>query len=84
MLLGSVLISNVYAKGSGVKSQNIIWKKIVRMTLKVNRSLLQAPDLLKQMTITTDNDAKKDKDAADGDGLKGTLGLVNPNVQLFG
>ena len=39
MLLGSVLISNVYAKGSGSEKSQLIWMKIVRMIIKENRSL---------------------------------------------
>ena len=34
-------------------------------------------------TITTDRNAKKDKDAAEGNGLKGEVGIVNPQLQFF-
>lgn len=84
MLLGSVLISNVYAKGSGSEKSQYNLDENCKDDHKGKQITLTGTRSVETDTITTDNDAKKDKDAAEGNGLKGTLGLVNPQLDLFG
>ncbi len=80
MLLGSVLISNVYAKGSGSEKSKYNLDENCKDDHKGKQITLTGSRSVETDEITTDKDAKKDKDAAEGDGLKGTPGLVNPRV----
>jgi len=84
MLLGSVLISNVYAKGSGSEKSKYNLHEDCKDDHKGKQITLTGTRSVETDTVTTDNDAKKDKDAAEGNGLKGEVGLVNPTLDLFG
>jgi Ca2+-binding RTX toxin-like protein len=83
MLLGSVLISNVYAKGSGAEKSKYNLEESCKNDVKGKQITLTGTRNVETDTITTNRDAKKDKDAADGNGLKGTVGIVNPQLQFF-
>src|SRR6476660_1931353 len=83
MLLGSVLISNVYAKGSGSEKSQYNLDENCKDDHKGKQITLTGTRSVETDTISTDRDAKKDKDAAEGNGLKGTPGLVNPNLNVF-
>ena len=67
-----------------LKSQNIIWKRLVRMTLKGNRSLLQAPGCTNDTRTTTDANAKVDKDAQKVIDDGKTLGQINTDFNSKG
>jgi hypothetical protein len=82
MLLGSVLISNVYAKGSGSEKSKYNLDENCKDDHKGKQITLTGTRSVETDEITTDKDAKKDKDAAEGDGFKGELGLVNPQVKF--
>ena len=71
MLLGSVLISNVYAKGSGSEKSQYNLDENCKDDHKGKQITLTGTRSVETDTITTDRDAKKDKDAAEGNGLKG-------------
>ena len=84
MLLGSVLISNVYAKGSGSEKSQYNLDENCKDDHKGKQITLTGTRSVETDTITTDRNAKKDKDAAEGNGLKGEVGIVNPTLQFFG
>lgn len=84
MLLGSVLISNVYAKGSGSEKSQYNLDENCKDDHKGKQITLTGTRSVETDTISTDRDAKKDKDAAEGNGLKGEVGIVNPQLQFFG
>src|SRR6478609_3938486 len=77
MLLGSVLISNVYAKGSGAEKSKYNLEESCKNDVKGKQITLTGTRNVETDTITTDRNAKKDKDAAEGNGLKGEVGIVN-------
>src|SRR6476469_6740093 len=89
MLLGSVLISNVYAKGSGSeKSQYNLDEnckddhKGKQITITGSRNVETIDTTTDQNSntkakTTTDQDAVVDKDATAGRNITGTLGFVN-------
>ena len=83
MLLGSVLISNVYAKGSGSEKSQYNLDENCKDGHKGKQITLTGTRSVETDTITTDRNGEKDKDAAQGNGLKGTPGLVNPTLQFF-
>lgn len=93
MLLGSVLISNVYAKGSGSEKSKYNLDenckdshKGQQITITGDRNVETIDTNLDQncknkLKTTTDEDAKVDKDAVNADGsLKGTIGLLSPSI----
>ena len=84
MLLGSVLISNVYAKGSGSEKSQFNLDENCKDDHKGKQITLTGTRSVEKDTITSDSNGKKDRDAAEGNGLKGTVGIVNPSLQFFG
>ena len=84
MLLGSVLISSVYAKGSGSEKSQYNLDENCKDDHKGKQITLTGTRSVETDTITQDRNGKKDKDAAEGNGLKGTVGIVNPTLQFFG
>ena len=84
MLLGSVLISNVYAKGSGSEKSMYNLDENCKDDHKGKQITLTGSRSEEETTSIVDNDAKKDKDAADDGGLAGQVGLLNPEFGVFG
>ena len=90
MLLGSVLISNVYAKGSGSEKSKYNLDenckdshKGQQITTTGDRNVETIDTSLDQksnnkLKTTTDEDAIVDEDATAGGNITGTLGFVNP------
>ena len=65
MLLGSVLISNVYAKGSGSEKSKYNLDENCKDDHKGKQITLTGTKICRnRIQITTDNDAKKDKDSS--------------------
>ena len=62
MLLGSVLISNVYAKGSGSEKSKYNLDENCKDDHKGKQITLTGTRSVEKDTITTDRDAKKDRD----------------------
>jgi len=94
MLLGSVLISNVYAKGSGSEKSKYNLDenckdshKGQQITTTGDRNVETIDTSLDQksnnkLKTTTDEDAIVDEDATAGGNITGTLGFVNPFLQF--
>jgi Ca2+-binding RTX toxin-like protein len=82
MLLGSVLISNVYAKGSGAEKSKYNLEEACKNDVKGKVITLTGSRSETDTKTTTDNDAKKDKDATKGGNITGDLGIINPDVKF--
>jgi len=94
MLLGSVLISNVYAKGSGSEKSKYNLDENCKdshkgqtITITGDRNVETIDTSVDQNSntkskTTTDENAKVDKDATAGGNITGTLGFVNPFLEF--
>ena len=85
MLLGSVLISNVYAKGSGSEKSRYNLDENCKDDHKGTDITLTGSRSVTQSDTTTDNDAKVDKNAQKAiDNPDGDLGRVNTDFNSTG
>lgn len=84
MLLGSVLISNVYAKGSGSEKSQYNLEESCNDTVKGKQITLTGSRSVENIDTTTDNDAKVDKDARRLLNDSGDAGRVNTDFNAAG
>ena len=82
MLLGSVLISNVYAKGSGSEKSKYNLEESCKDDVKGKLITLTGSRSVTDTTNTVDNDAKEDKDASEGGNITGDVGIINPEARF--
>jgi Ca2+-binding RTX toxin-like protein len=84
MLLGSVLITNVYAKGSGSEKSKYNLDENCKDDHKGKQITLTGSRSVENTETTTDNDAEVDKDAQRLLDDSGIAGRVNTDFDAFG
>src|SRR6185295_3062931 len=84
MLLGSVLISNVYAKGSGSQKSQYNLEENCKDDHKGKQITLTGSRSVENIETTTDTDAKVDKDAQKAIDNSEGLGRTNTDFNALG